>query len=114
MEPISLLTLAAVAGSSIIGKKLLEKGTEHVWETFIGRLRNKAKGNEQAVAALATLRNPEQVQAAIQAIGAEQDEELRDLAEQITTSLRQHTPVQYQQIAEKIINIQTNYGSIIM
>jgi hypothetical protein len=52
------------------------------------------------------------VRAAIHTIGADKDDELRRLAEQITSLIRQDMPTQYQQIAEKIINIQNSYGSI--
>lgn len=114
MDPISLLTLAAVAGSGAIGTKLLEKGTEHVWDTFMARLRGKAKGNEQAKTALASPNDPELVKAAIHSIGAYQDEELLQLARDIVNSIQYHFPTQYPQIAEKIINIQINYGPITM
>lgn len=73
MDPITLSTTAAIAGGSIVGKKVLEKGTEDLWTRFMERLRGKAKGNEEATTALATADEPQAVHKAVQVTNAAAD-----------------------------------------
>jgi hypothetical protein len=107
MDPITLITAAAVAGTAAIGKKLVEKSTEHLWERFMARLRGKAAGNEQATAALATADDPAAVHQAVVATNAAADPEIVQLAEQLKGALPEQQVVQ---IAKMIQNI---YGSTV-
>jgi hypothetical protein len=110
MDPITLITTAAVAGAATIGTTALQESTKHVFKTFIERLRGKAAGNKQAEQALATADDPEAVYKAVATTDAARDPELQELAQQVVAALPQpqveQTQRQVVQIAKMIQNIE--------
>jgi len=112
VDPVSLITIAAVAGTSLIGKTITEQATKHLWERFITRLRDRASEDNQAAVILASPTDPEQVKHAVQVVDAAQDAELVSMAQHLTTALEKAAPSTYTQFADKIVNIGTNIGGI--
>lgn len=108
MDPITLITTAAIVGAATISKKLVERSTEHVWDRFIGRLRDKAQNNEEAIVALSSVEDPIAVHKAITAIGAVSDPEVVQEADLLMSLLPQekHTKEYILQIAKIIQNIE--------
>src|SRR5690348_11809971 len=108
MDPITLITAAAVAGATAIGKKLVEKSTEHLWERFMTRLRGKVADNQQAATALATADDPVAVHQAIVATNAAADPEIVEMARSVAAALPQAQVERAQrqviQIAKNIVN----------
>lgn len=105
MDPITLITTAAVAGSTLVGQKLVEKSTEHLFDRFITRLRGKANDEASIAAAFATPDDPHAVQEAVRLSNAAHDPELVEMARQLTGTLPQQ---QVTQIAKQIQNIQVS------
>jgi hypothetical protein len=105
MDPITLITAAAIAGTVAIGNKLVEKSTEHLWERFMARLRGKAADNQQAAAALATADDPTAVHQAVVATNAAADPELVDLARSVATAL---PPAHMERVQRQVIQIAKN------
>ncbi len=103
MDPVTLITTAVLAGSAIVGKKVMEKGTDELWTRFMALLRGKATGDEQASTALANVDDPQAVQHAVRSTNAAADPEIVQMANQVTAAL---PPQQMVQIAKTIQNFQ--------
>jgi hypothetical protein len=112
MDPISLIASAAVAGTSIIGTKAVEKSVEELWNRFKERFQKKVVSQDSQTTSLHSMQDVAEVKASVASSGAANDPELIDMAQQLNKAFQQLDATQYQQIAQKIINIQINYGSI--
>jgi len=95
MDPATLITSLAVAGTGIIAKGVMEEATKTSFTAFLDLLKSKLKGSSTGTTALTKISTePEAWRAALQhailEAGIERDRELLDLATHLTEQMKPH------------------------
>ncbi len=94
MDPVTLIVTAIVAGLATGAGEVAKAGIKDVYDLFMGRLRGKVTGHEDAQAALSGVeKKPDSagrqttLKEELEAIGAADDKDLVDLAQDVLRKL---------------------------